>query len=139
MLVLIILVWHWNTCVQYFISLLGEFPAHSWVMKENIKVCLHLYCVCRHLLMRRLKCVPIFLYVLQNLTIGQKYSYSSFRAFSQLAWISTKSIESPTRTSHILSILSNFEKRSFVVFFGAEKAQLLLSRLGIFQTCGPQY
>ncbi|XP_058606583.1 potassium/sodium hyperpolarization-activated cyclic nucleotide-gated channel 1 isoform X2 [Onychostoma macrolepis] len=68
MFVLIILVWHWNTCVQYFISLLEEFPDDCWVMQENIK----------------------------NTTIGEKYSYSSFRAFSQLAWISTKSIQSPT-------------------------------------------
>ncbi|XP_026142770.1 potassium/sodium hyperpolarization-activated cyclic nucleotide-gated channel 1-like [Carassius auratus] len=69
MLMLIILVWHWNTCVQYFISLLEEFPQDCWVMQENIK----------------------------NTSIGEKYSYSSFRAFSQMAWISTKSIESPTR------------------------------------------
>ncbi|XP_016092164.1 potassium/sodium hyperpolarization-activated cyclic nucleotide-gated channel 1-like [Sinocyclocheilus grahami] len=69
MFMLIILIWHWNTCVQYFISLLEEFPDDCWVMQENIK----------------------------NTTIGEKYSYSSFRAFSQLAWISTKSIQSPTR------------------------------------------
>uniref|UniRef100_A0A8C1TCM3 Cyclic nucleotide-binding domain-containing protein n=1 Tax=Cyprinus carpio TaxID=7962 RepID=A0A8C1TCM3_CYPCA len=69
MFMLIILVWHWNTCVQYFISLLEEFPQDCWVMQENIK----------------------------NTTIGEKYSYSSFRAFSQLAWILTKAIESPTR------------------------------------------
>ncbi|XP_073706351.1 potassium/sodium hyperpolarization-activated cyclic nucleotide-gated channel 1-like [Garra rufa] len=69
MLLLIILVWHWNTCVQYFISLLEEFPPDGWVMQENII----------------------------NATIGEKYSYSSFRAFSQLAWISTQSIQSPTR------------------------------------------
>lgn len=117
MFVLIILVWHWNTCIQYFISLLEQFPDGCWVMQENIKVCLNLYCVCMHLLMRCLTFVPIFFYVLQNTTIGLKYSYSSFRAFSQLAWISTKSIESPTRTSHTLLTLSNFEKRSFVVFW----------------------
>ncbi|XP_016403257.1 potassium/sodium hyperpolarization-activated cyclic nucleotide-gated channel 1-like [Sinocyclocheilus rhinocerous] len=64
-----ILIWHWNTCVQYFISLLDEFPQDCWVMQENIK----------------------------NASIGEKYSYSSFRAFSQLAWISTNSIQSPTR------------------------------------------
>ncbi len=117
MFVLIILVWHWNTCIQYFISLLGEFPDDCWVMQENIKVCLNLYGECRHLLMWRLTFVPIFFYVLQNTSIGIKYSYSSFRAFSQLAWISTNSIQSPTRTSHILSTFSNFEKRSFVVFW----------------------
>uniref|UniRef100_A0A8C1W7Q8 Cyclic nucleotide-binding domain-containing protein n=1 Tax=Cyprinus carpio TaxID=7962 RepID=A0A8C1W7Q8_CYPCA len=69
MFLLMILIWHWNTCVQYFISQLEEFPQDCWVMQENIK----------------------------NASIGEKYSYSSFRAFSQLAWISTKSILPPTR------------------------------------------
>ena len=46
---MMILIWHWNSCVQYFISAMEEFPQDCWVMKEKIEVCLTLNCLFRHL------------------------------------------------------------------------------------------
>ncbi|XP_051725766.1 potassium/sodium hyperpolarization-activated cyclic nucleotide-gated channel 1 isoform X1 [Ctenopharyngodon idella] len=66
---MMVLIWHWNTCVQYFLSVMEEFPPDCWVVQENIV----------------------------NTSIGEKYSYASFRAFSQMAWRSTESIYSPRR------------------------------------------
>ncbi|XDV28617.1 hypothetical protein PO909_031853, partial [Leuciscus waleckii] len=65
-LLMMILIWHWNTCVHYFISVMEEFPQDCWVVKEKI----------------------------ENTSIGEKYSYASFRAFSQMFW---RSVDSPTR------------------------------------------
>ncbi|XP_056112699.1 potassium/sodium hyperpolarization-activated cyclic nucleotide-gated channel 1-like [Rhinichthys klamathensis goyatoka] len=67
---MMILICHWNTCVHYFISVMEEFPADSWVVKEKIV----------------------------NASIGEKYSYASFRAFSRMAWRST---DSPTRVDEL--------------------------------------
>ncbi|XP_077050426.1 potassium/sodium hyperpolarization-activated cyclic nucleotide-gated channel 3 isoform X1 [Siphateles boraxobius] len=66
---MMVLIWHWNACVQYFVSVMEEFPQDSWVVKEKI----------------------------ENTSIGEKYSYASFRAFSLMVWRSTESIDSPTR------------------------------------------
>ncbi|ROL49041.1 Potassium/sodium hyperpolarization-activated cyclic nucleotide-gated channel 1 [Anabarilius grahami] len=66
---MMVLIWHWNTCVQYFLSVMEEFPQDCWVVQEKIV----------------------------NNSIGEKYSYASFRAFSQMAWRSTESIYSPRR------------------------------------------
>ncbi|KAI7790167.1 potassium/sodium hyperpolarization-activated cyclic nucleotide-gated channel 1 [Triplophysa rosa] len=55
-ILLLFLITHWNACIQFFICALGEFPPDSWVTRE-------------HLL---------------NASIGEKYSSSFFRAFSQM-------------------------------------------------------
>ncbi|KAK7154988.1 hypothetical protein R3I93_009822 [Phoxinus phoxinus] len=63
---MMVLIWHWNTCVQYFISLMEEFPQDCWVVEKKI----------------------------ENTSIGEKYSYASFRALSQMTWTS---FDSPKR------------------------------------------
>ncbi|XP_043104486.1 potassium/sodium hyperpolarization-activated cyclic nucleotide-gated channel 1 [Puntigrus tetrazona] len=105
---LIILVWHWNTCLHYFISILEEFPDDCWVMQDNIK----------------------------NTTIGEKYSFSSFRAFSQLAWISPKSIQSPTRMAERWMALV-----SMVVglIMGFALIACLIGTVGSISTTGNEY
>ncbi|KAI2653327.1 Potassium/sodium hyperpolarization-activated cyclic nucleotide-gated channel 1 [Labeo rohita] len=105
---LIILIWHWNTCVQYFISLLEEFPPDCWVMQENIK----------------------------NATIGEKYSYASFRAFSQLAWISTKSIQSPTRMAERWTAVVSMVIGYLMCF---ALVACLIATVGSVSTAGNEY
>ncbi|XP_051512783.1 potassium/sodium hyperpolarization-activated cyclic nucleotide-gated channel 3-like [Myxocyprinus asiaticus] len=60
-ILMMFLIWHWNGCIQYFISALAEFPPDSWVMKEN----------------------------LLNTSVGVKYSFGLCRALSQMTLMST--------------------------------------------------
>ncbi|XP_051951162.1 potassium/sodium hyperpolarization-activated cyclic nucleotide-gated channel 2 [Xyrauchen texanus] len=59
-ILMIFLIWHWNGCIQYFLSALAEFPPDCWVMREN----------------------------LLNTSIGEKYSFGLCRALSQMTLMS---------------------------------------------------
>lgn len=47
---MMVLIWHWNSCVQYFLSVMEDFPQDCWVVQEKIMVCLIFYWLFRHLL-----------------------------------------------------------------------------------------
>ncbi|XP_077050427.1 potassium/sodium hyperpolarization-activated cyclic nucleotide-gated channel 3 isoform X2 [Siphateles boraxobius] len=84
---MMVLIWHWNACVQYFVSVMEEFPQDSWVVKEKI----------------------------ENTSIGEKYSYASFRAFSLMVWRSTESIDSPTRVDERwLAIINQLQSSTMI-------------------------
>ncbi|KAK2894415.1 hypothetical protein Q8A67_011644 [Cirrhinus molitorella] len=108
MFLLIILIWHWNTCVQYFIPLLEEFPPDCWVIQEDIK----------------------------NGTIGEKYSSASFRAFSQLAWLSTQSIQAPTRMAERWTAVVSMVTGYLLCF---ALVACLISTVGGMSTTGNEY
>ncbi|XP_051500912.1 potassium/sodium hyperpolarization-activated cyclic nucleotide-gated channel 1 [Myxocyprinus asiaticus] len=59
-ILMIFLIWHWNGCIQYFLSAVAEFPPDCWVMREN----------------------------LMNTSVGVKYSFGLCRALSQMTLMS---------------------------------------------------
>ncbi|XP_066563696.1 hyperpolarization activated cyclic nucleotide-gated potassium channel 5 [Amia ocellicauda] len=64
---MILLLCHWNGCIQFFIPALQDFPNNSWVVREN----------------------------LTNATLGEQYSFGVFRALSHMIGISYGSAEPP--------------------------------------------
>ncbi|XP_067278414.1 potassium/sodium hyperpolarization-activated cyclic nucleotide-gated channel 1-like [Pseudorasbora parva] len=82
---MMVLIWHWNSCVQYFLSVMEEFPKDSWVVEEK----------------------------LVNASIWEKYSYASFRAFSQMAW---RSFAKPRRVDEQWLAVVNMVVGFFMCF-----------------------
>ncbi|XP_076840442.1 potassium/sodium hyperpolarization-activated cyclic nucleotide-gated channel 2-like isoform X2 [Brachyhypopomus gauderio] len=66
--VMMILLCHWNGCIQYFVPMLQEFPSDCWIVKENIL----------------------------NSTFEEKYIFCLFRAVSHMVRISYGSEYPPT-------------------------------------------
>ncbi|XP_035378627.1 potassium/sodium hyperpolarization-activated cyclic nucleotide-gated channel 2-like [Electrophorus electricus] len=63
-----VLLCHWNGCIQYFIPMLQGFPSDCWTVKENVV----------------------------NGTFAEKYLFSMFRAVSHMVKISYGSNDPPT-------------------------------------------
>ncbi|XP_073809594.1 potassium/sodium hyperpolarization-activated cyclic nucleotide-gated channel 2 isoform X4 [Danio rerio] len=51
-------IWHWDTCIQYFVAAIEGFPLDCWIVNSN----------------------------LTHSSIGEKYRYASFRALKQMSW-----------------------------------------------------
>ncbi|XP_056315305.1 potassium/sodium hyperpolarization-activated cyclic nucleotide-gated channel 2 [Danio aesculapii] len=51
-------IWHWDSCIQYFVAAIEGFPYDCWIVKNN----------------------------LTHSSIGEKYRYASFRALKQMSW-----------------------------------------------------
>ncbi|KAK1797612.1 hypothetical protein P4O66_007903 [Electrophorus voltai] len=66
--ILMVLLCHWNGCIQYFIPMLQGFPSDCWTVKENVV----------------------------NGTFAEKYLFSMFRAVSHMVKISYGSNDPPT-------------------------------------------
>ncbi|XP_066575841.1 potassium/sodium hyperpolarization-activated cyclic nucleotide-gated channel 1-like [Amia ocellicauda] len=65
---MILLLCHWNGCIQFLVPVLQEFPEHSWVVREN----------------------------LMNATVGEQYSIAVFWALSHMIGIPYGSAEPPS-------------------------------------------
>ncbi|XP_066577077.1 potassium/sodium hyperpolarization-activated cyclic nucleotide-gated channel 1 [Amia ocellicauda] len=76
---MILLLCHWNGCIQFLVPVLQEFPEHSWVVREN----------------------------LTNATLGEQYSVAVFRALSHMIGISYGSAEPPSDETELWIVMTS--------------------------------
>ncbi|MBN3300704.1 HCN1 protein, partial [Amia calva] len=76
---MILLLCHWNGCIQFLVPVLQEFPEHSWVVREN----------------------------LTNATLGEQYSVAVFRALSHMIGIPYGSAEPPSDENELWIVMTS--------------------------------
>ncbi|XP_066497273.1 potassium/sodium hyperpolarization-activated cyclic nucleotide-gated channel 1-like isoform X3 [Hoplias malabaricus] len=83
---IIIMLCHWNGCIQYFVSFLDGFPPDSWIVRENIL----------------------------NATFAEKYSYCVFRALSHMLTVSYGSDYLPTNMKEMWIVMTSMVSGVFM-------------------------
>lgn len=78
----VLLLAHWNGCVQFLVPSIQEFPRDSWVSINNLKVGI-LHTV---YLNTRICCIHVLLFN-QNATVGTQYSWAVFKSISHMLCI----------------------------------------------------
>ncbi|XP_069035088.1 potassium/sodium hyperpolarization-activated cyclic nucleotide-gated channel 1-like isoform X1 [Lepisosteus oculatus] len=76
---MILLLCHWNGCIQFFIPVLQNFPKDCWVVKEN----------------------------LTNASWVEQYSFGVFRALSHMIGISYGSVDPPTGEGELWVVMTS--------------------------------
>ena len=78
----VLLLAHWNGCVQFLVPSIQEFPRDSWVSINNLKVGI----LPTVYLNTHICCIYVLLFN-QNATVGTQYSWAVFKSISHMLCI----------------------------------------------------
>ncbi|XP_076857286.1 potassium/sodium hyperpolarization-activated cyclic nucleotide-gated channel 1-like isoform X2 [Brachyhypopomus gauderio] len=99
----IFLLCHWNSCIQYFVPMLEAFPLDCWLQREN----------------------------LMNATVVEKYTVGVFRAFSHMTATSYGSSGLPTNEVELWVVVSSMMAGAIMYTFLVANTVTLMTEADI--------